>query len=100
MAKLIAGKELILGGETFIAPPVPMACVRKYKDLFSGKEKGADMLVMADIVLMSLQRNYPEMTESKLDELLDLANLPDAFNLVMGNSGTENQSGEAPAASQ
>ncbi len=98
---IILGKKITLGGQDFIAPPVPLACVRKYKDLFNGKEKGADLLVMADIVLMSLQRNYPDMTESELDGLLDIDNLPLAFNMVMSASGTEKTtSGEAPAASQ
>lgn len=93
---MIEGKEITLGGRKFIAPPAPFACIRKYNDVFSGKQT-ANLTDMADIVYVALKRNYPDLTQEEFDEkYLDIGNLREAFAAVMLTSGgQESASGEA-----
>ena len=83
---MIEGQKLQLGGREFIAPPAPFMCMRKYADMFNGKAE-ATAEIMADIILITLQRNYPELTQDELDMLLDVENMRAAFKVVMRVSG-------------
>jgi hypothetical protein len=98
---MIDGKEITLGGRTFIAPPAPFACIRKFQDVFSGKVQ-ATLPDMADIVYAALKRNYSELTQEEFDDkYLDMGNIKDAFQAVMLIAGAkEPTSGEADPGSQ
>jgi len=47
----------------------------------------AQIAVLVDIVTAALQRNYPEMTPGKVENLLDLGNASAVLNAVLTGSG-------------
>ncbi len=93
---MIDGKKITLGGREFIMPPAPFGVVRRFKEVFEGRE-AADVTKMGDIVFAALQRNYPDMSQQEFeDKYLDLGNIRDAFQAIMGASGAEQaEPGEA-----
>ena len=80
------GTKLVLGGREFILPPLNMRLVKKFNDdlekLFKIGTRLAtteELEKMTDIILASLQRNYPDLQAEELDDLLDIDTLPSAF---------------------
>lgn len=86
---MIEGKTITLGGREFIAPPIPFGVFRKYNQQFTSGTP-IEVTVMADIVFLALKRNYPDLTQEDFENsYLDIANIRDAFQVVMGISGVE-----------
>lgn len=56
---------------------------------------GERLTAMARVVAASLSRNYPDMTEDRVMDLLDMGNYNQAFNAALAVSGLE--PGEAEA---
>ncbi len=80
---MIDGKELTLGDQTFVCPPTPFACVRKYEDIFNGK-MDATLNQMADILFATLRRNYPDLKQDVFEfQNLDIANFREAFQICL-----------------
>ena len=80
---MIIGQEIKLGETTFVCPPAPFACVRKYEDIFNGKSD-ATLNQMSDILFASLKRNYPELEQEQFEfHNLDIANFRDAFQICL-----------------
>ena len=97
---MIEGVNVKLGEREFIIPPVPFSAVRRNPCVFDGS-KQADMLEMADILLATIQRNYPDVTAEELDRHLDAVNFREAFAAAMGASRMEPKApGEVEAGSQ
>lgn len=100
---LIEGVKITLGGREFVAPPLNFRALRRLTPHFSalttmGAVPTDDQIdVVIDIVLAALNRNYPDLVRDELEELLDLANLSVALQAILGASGLEKTSGEAPA---
>ena len=96
---MINGKTISLSGEDFVLPPLNIATLKKHQVFFDSLRDGqgqTNFAVMSEIILGSIQRNYPDMTQARLDELLDIGNIASAFQAVMSVSGFEAASGEAP----
>jgi hypothetical protein len=95
-----------MGGQDWIVPPLTLGQLRrlmpKVRQL---TEIGASMgetqiTVLVDIVAAALQRNYPDMTPEKVENLLDLGNASVVLNAVLTGSGLKSsgaEMGEAPA---
>ena len=80
---MIDGIEIKLGDATFICPPAPFVCVRKYEAIFEGKME-ATLSQMADILFTSLKRNYPDLKQESFEfENLDIANFKAAFQTCL-----------------
>lgn len=80
---MIIGQEIKLGETTFVCPPAPFACVRKYEDIFNGKSD-ATLNQMSDILFASLKRNYPELEQEQFEfHNLDIANFRSAFQICL-----------------
>lgn len=93
---MIDGQTITLGGRTFVAPPAPLSCIRKYYDVFAGSN-APTLPIMADVVFAALKRNYPDLTQDECEEkYVDVGNLREAFKAVMLVSGAqETKPGEA-----
>ena len=93
---MIDGTEIKLGETSFLCPPAPFACVRKYEDIFTGKSD-ASLNQMADILFTSLRRNYPELKQEEFEfQNLDIANFREAFRVCLSvNQPQETEPGEA-----
>jgi hypothetical protein len=90
---MIPGVAIAMGGQDWIVPPLTlgqlrrlMPKVRQLTDI--GASMGeAQINVLIDIVTAALQRNYPETTPDKVENLLDLGNASAVLNAVLTGSG-------------
>jgi hypothetical protein len=90
---MIPGMAVAMGGQDWIVPPLTLGQLRrlmpKVRQL---TEIGASMgetqiAVLVDIVAAALQRNYPDITPEKVENLLDLGNASVVLNAVLTGSG-------------
>jgi len=102
---LIPGVEVAMGGENWLIPPLTLGQLRRLMpkvrqlteiDAAMGE---AQIGILVEIVAAALQRNYPEMTQETVENLLDLGNAGAVLNAVLLGSGLKRRSspGEAEA---
>src|ERR1700761_3156180 len=90
---MIPGVAVAMGGQDWIVPPLPLGQLRrlmpKVRQLTEiGASMGEPQInVLIDIVTAALQRNYPETTPDKVEDLLDLGNASAVLNAVLTGSG-------------
>jgi len=90
---MIPGVAVAMGGQDWIVPPLTLGQLRRLMPkLRQLTEIGASMgeaqiNVLIDIVTAALQRNYPETTPDKVENLLDLGNASTVLNAVLTGSG-------------
>ena len=103
---MIPGVAVAMGGQDWIVPPLTLGQLRrlmpKVRQLTEvGASMGeAQINVLIDIVTAALQRNYPETTPDRVEDLLDLGNASAVLNAVLTGSGLKPSGaamGEAPA---
>ena len=94
----IPGTELNLGGVIFIAAPFNLDGVQEAMTLLEtlkdAKSAEDSLRGTAQVLLVSLRRNDPDLTIEQLRPLLDLGNWQKALLTVCGASGLEFKSGE------
>jgi hypothetical protein len=84
-----------------VVPPLNLRSVRELKSrivTFTGTLD--DMDVVADVLHAALLRNYPEMTMDQVADMVDVGNMGEVMQAVMGVSGLvpkDGASGEAAA---
>ena len=90
---MIPGVAVAMGGQDWIVPPLTLGQLRrlmpKVRQLTEiGASMGeAQINVLIDIVTAALQRNYPETTPDRVENLLDLGNASAVLNAVLTGSG-------------
>ena len=93
---MIEGTEINMGGEAFIVPPLNFKRVKRLKASLETLSRlnpaTSDMTdkqleAAIDVVHTALTRNYPDMERDRVEELLDLRNLPHVMAAIMGQSG-------------
>lgn len=92
---MLPGKKIKIGDREFVVPVLSFQGVRKLirllkdlGDLTGATELTEDQLdLIADIVLLGLARNYPELTREELEEHLDLNNFGEVLTIIVGQSG-------------
>jgi len=90
---MIPGVAVAMGGQDWIVPPLTLGQLRrlmpKVRQLTEiGAAMGeAQINVLIDIVTAALQRNYPETTPDRVEDLLDLGNASAVLNAVLTGSG-------------
>lgn len=98
---MIDGVTIRMGGEDFIVPPLNFKQLKQIRPVLqslndpsiSQDDKEASIV---KCVTMALSRNYPEMTEDRIFELVDIGNSGKVMAAIMGNSGIkEGVPGEA-----
>jgi hypothetical protein len=103
---MIPGVAVAMGGQDWIVPPLTLGQLRqlmpKVRQLTEiGAAMGeAQINVLIDIVTAALQRNYPETTPDRVEDLLDLGNASAVLNAVLTGFGLKPSGaamGEAPA---
>lgn len=89
----IPGVAVNLGGHLLVLAPLGLLLTRKFDE--RGKALAAqedatedDQIAMGlDMILASLNRNYPDMTIEALRELVDSVNVVEAMNAITTQSG-------------
>jgi alpha-galactosidase len=89
---MFKGTEIELGGEKYVVPPLSLEKLEALEPQFQQlAAPSADLTErlrkLMPILLASFQRNYPEMTEGKLLELLDLPSLNVVVQAIMQANG-------------
>lgn len=88
----IPGVAINLGGLDFVIAPLGLRLMREMETkgkALSTADATAEQAhaFNVDVILASLQRNYPEITREELEELLDTHTETEAFQLVFVQSG-------------
>ena len=91
------GLKINLGGEERVVPPLSFKRLRNLKaemEVIQTVQTGTELTdeqagAMIKIVHAAITRNYPDMTEDELSEMLDLGNIGKITKAVMGQSGFE-----------
>jgi hypothetical protein len=105
---MFEGTTIKMGGKEYVVPPLNLARLKKALPLLESL-KTADLgqpgsLTMdqtdtiVKVILLSLSRNYPDLTVEEVEEAVDLGNLMQVIPAIMGVSGLIKQ-GETVAGS-
>lgn len=92
---IIEGVEITFGLKKLIIPSLTLGQLKRLRDdlaklaAVNSDQQINDATVdaMTRIVTVALRRNYPEMTEETVLEMLDLSNLAQTVQAVLGVSG-------------
>ena len=82
-----------MGGENWLIPPLTLGQLRrlmpKVRQLTEIDASMGELQigVLVEIVAAAIQRNYPEMTQETVENLLDLGNAGTVLNAVLTGSG-------------
>lgn len=105
----IPGAVVNLGGHEFVLAPFGLRLTREYEAKFNELAKRTDPPaspeehydLAVEAIVCSLQRNYPEVTRERIEDLLDNANVPEALSALLAQSGLKRLTpGEIPAANR
>lgn len=100
--ELLDGKEIVIGGKTYIAPPLNFAAIRRLEPAFQIITTGDHLQAMdgaVQIIHAALVRNYPRLSVRKLHKALTIATATAALRTIMEVSGFT-QGEQKAAASQ
>lgn len=87
---MIKGKEIELGGKTWIVPPLNLNAVEHFQDRLAGFTGGIDpqsVTLVAEVTHSALKRNYPDVTLEEVKDMLDLGNMIEVFQAVLQVAG-------------
>jgi hypothetical protein len=100
----IKGVAVVLGGDTYVIPPLSLGAVEQLQDRiskFTGDVTDRDQIAtVIDAAHSALKRNYPEITRDEVADLIDLENMADVFEAVMDVSGMKRKALEAGEAQE
>lgn len=101
----INGREIDLGGQLYVCPPIPLVYMQKFQDAQKAFESGDFAkagALLVEVTTVSLRRNYPDLPEDVVALNLDLANMAAVVAALAGASGLERSEspGESATASQ
>jgi hypothetical protein len=90
---MIPGTVVALGGEEFVVPPLSLMQVsaflpriRQIASLDPTQMGDAQLKTLIEVVTAALQRNYPELTKEKVEDILDLGNALPVLNAILGGN--------------
>lgn len=91
MKQMIKGVEKELGGEMRTIPPLSLGAVQRLLPKLqqfqkSGEMNDENMALVADVVGSALRRNYPELTNEQVMEMLDMDNFQEILDAVLSTS--------------
>jgi hypothetical protein len=105
MADLLPGVTIAMGGRDWIVPPLTLGQLRRLGPELgritsrAGMLDGETISAVVKIVAAALRRNYPDIAEDAVEEMLDLGNAAAVLEAVLTGSGLRRAApGEAGAA--
>ncbi len=88
---MIEGMTLKIGGAEYIIPPLNFRQLKKLYPVIEQMQKTDNpmdqMQAVVTIAQAALSRNYPEMTIEQVEEMIDLNNIRQVIEAIMGISG-------------
>lgn len=100
-AKMIKGETMNLGGDDYVVPPLNLDNLEEHAgiiDQLSDPELALpeQRKIQTTLITAALKRNYPDMTEDKVRQIVDMGNLIDVTQAIMGKSGFMLKGGQKP----
>jgi hypothetical protein len=105
---MLPGVPITIGEREWIVPPLTLGHLRRLSEEVATLSDGAMALTdpktidaVVRVVTAALQRNYPDLMEERVADMLDMGNAPAVFMAVMTGSGLKRgpaPPGEASAA--
>jgi hypothetical protein len=101
------GILIAIGGREYTVPPLTLGQIRRMsREISLFRADGLDLLspeaitAVVTVITAALQRNYPDLTEEQVADMLDVASAVPTFIAVLTGSGLRrsDQPGEASAA--
>jgi hypothetical protein len=91
-------KHTFPGGRTIILPPLSISALKLHKEDIKAIRDDPNNIDNFDkavgVIAAAAKRNYPDITESEIEDMLDVKSTWKAFSVVMGVSGMEETTGE------
>lgn len=103
------GTPIIICGKKWIVPGLSLGQIENNKDEISKiiNNKNNDIAiigVISKVVYLALSRNYPDITQKEVNNIVDMCNMKKFADAAMGQSGFvvngAAESGEVPPAAQ
>jgi hypothetical protein len=97
--QLLPGTEIEMGGRNWVVPPLTLGQLRRLAGDIgrigerSGVLDGEAVGAVVRIVTAALQRNYPDLGEQAVEEMLDLGNTGQVLSAVLTGSGLRRGAG-------
>ena len=96
---MIDGQEVTLAGKVLIIPPLNLSGLKKIdaglktlNDPSISNFDKMDTMILA--IKLAIHRNYPDMLDEEIEDIVDLQNMTEVFNAVMAVSGVKKVVGE------
>lgn len=89
MSAKIKGVEIEINGDKFVCPPLNLRAIEQVQEklqTFDSKTPFEQLPIVAEVAQLALVRNYPDMTVEQLKDGIDLGNMAEIMNAVMGVS--------------
>ena len=88
---MIEGTKINLNGQEYIVPALNFRQLKEFdKDIRAMQNLGdsgdpmRELVLLVPVITAALKRNYPELDEEKVTDLLDLGNYKNVFEAVLG----------------
>ena len=97
------GVVVKMAGEDYVIPPLSFKQLKMLQDdmkqlnTATAASSSDQQGVVLRIVLAALQRNYPDMTLEKLEDILDLGNIHEITQAIIGVNQLKKAMGLPPA---
>jgi len=89
------GVSIKLGNQEFIVPPLSLKSLRQLSDKLNslqslnGLPSNEQISVMVEVIHHAIRRNYPDLSQEALEDILDLGNIQMVFPAIMSASGLD-----------
>lgn len=97
---MIDGVMIKMGGRDWQVPPINLKSVKALGpkiDALANMTSQFEMIpLVGEIVLHALRRNYPEVTQDEVEDMIDLGNAQSVMEAILFQSGF-NKAGEVKA---
>lgn len=88
----IEGKAIRMGGMDIVVPALNMKKLKEKATEIIAMDEETDTVKKLEascaVIHSALQRNYPDITIDEVEELVDMANLQEVTQAVMGQKGS------------
>lgn len=88
---MIDGEKIDIAGQEYVIPPLNFTGLEKYLELNERLTQAPAMkeqlTIMAEMLVIALKRNYPDLTVEQAKDMLDLQNWPDICAAIANTSG-------------
>ena len=86
----VRGVKIPMNGVDYVVPPMNLKTMQMMQDQLAAYDSTTGMQQLAvavDIIQAAMRRNYPEITKDELMEMVDLGNMVEVMDAVMGATG-------------